>query len=158
MAMAMDSDEEEGAEKSANTFQALVSTNAARKRKMGGSVASSRRTAKSTAGQEPAMKYQAGGSGIHRPIRGGKKEVAKVAENTYGSEYRSTKARGDVKRKGKPDPFAYVPLNKSTLNKRKKAKFEGQFKNLVTAAKKGADTGSKKKAKNLAKKMSTMSM
>lgn len=35
-----------------------------------------------------------------------------------GSEYRATKARGDIKRKGKPDPYAYVPLTRSILNKR----------------------------------------
>lgn len=35
-----------------------------------------------------------------------------------GSEYRATKARGDIKRKGKPDPYAYVPLTRSVLNRR----------------------------------------
>ena len=28
------------------------------------------------------------------------------------------KAGGDIKKKGKPDPYAYVPLNTQTLNKR----------------------------------------
>ena len=65
----------------------------------------------------------------------------------YGAEYRSSKARGDVKRKGKPDPFAYVPLSKSVLNKRKKAKLQGQFKGLVRAARKGAAVGSKMRGK-----------
>ena len=135
--MMIDSDEE--GEKSENTFKALVASNAARKRKLGGSVASSRRTAKTNAStSEPAMKYQAGGSGIHRPTK---------ATPDYGSEYRSTKAKGDVKRKGKPDPYAYVPLNKSSLNKRKRAKHEGQFKNLVKGAQAGADAGAKQKAR-----------
>lgn len=36
----------------------------------------------------------------------------------YGAEYRSKKAGGDVLKKGQSYPFAYVPLNKSTLNRR----------------------------------------
>ena len=102
---------------------------------------------------EPAFKYQAGGSGIHRPIDSDSKPVrkkltskmkSKMDKNTnskpvdYGAEYRSSKAKGDVKRKGKPDPFAYVPLTKSVLNKRKKAKLSGQFNGLVRAVRKGA--------------------
>ncbi len=89
-----DSEDEEGkedggGEKSENTFRALVSTSSSRKRKLGGSVASSRRT------NEPSMKYQAGGSGIHRPLTGGKEKPP--ASSEFGSEYRSKKARGDVK-------------------------------------------------------------
>ena len=53
-----------------------------------------------------------------------------------------------MKKKGAPDPFAYVPLQKSTLNKRKRAKNAGQFKGLVKAAKTGASIGSKKANKN----------
>uniref|UniRef100_UPI00398EC288 RRP12-like protein n=1 Tax=Pristiophorus japonicus TaxID=55135 RepID=UPI00398EC288 len=80
--------------------------------------------------------YKAGGSGIHRPTPSKKNK-------DYGAEYKSTKGRGDVKRKGKPDPFAYVPLNKSQLNRRKKAKICSQFKGLVKAAQRGAETGRK---------------
>ena len=47
--------------------------------------------------------------------------------------------------KGRPDPHAYVPLQKSSLNKRKKAKFEGQFKSLVKATKRGAAKAGKSK-------------
>ena len=76
----------------------------------------------------------------------------------YGSEYRATKAKGDMKRKGKPDPYAYVPLQKSALNRRKKAKFEGQFRGLVKAAEKGSSKGKKSKAKSLSNKMKHMKM
>nr|SVE74005.1 EOG090X00E0 [Daphnia barbata] len=110
---------------------------------------------------EPSFKYQAGGSGIHRPVAIAAKPSAKrtiqkltakqraqqskekVKPVDYGAEFRSAKARGDVKRKGQPDPFAYVPLSRSALNKRKKAKMSGQFKGLVHAARKGASTGTK---------------
>lgn len=129
----MDDSDEENQE----TFASLVS---GRKRKRGTSIASSKKS-------EPAMKYQAGGTGIHRPLDANSKKAVKE----YGSEYRSKKARGDMKVKGKPDPFAYVPLHKSSLNRRKKAKFEGQFKGLVKAANKGSQSG--KKAKGLTKRM-----
>ena len=115
---------------------------------------------------EPAFKYRAGGSGIHRPVEAHKKPASAVQKLTskikaqrdkarqdskpadYGSEYRSSKARGDVKRQGKPDPFAYVPLTKSVLNKRKTAKLKGQFNGLVKAARKGASAGAKSHSKS----------
>ena len=55
-----------------------------------------------------------------------------------GEQYRSSRARGDMKKPGIPDPYAYLPLNRSTLNKRKTNKNQKQFKNLVKAAVKGA--------------------
>lgn len=130
-----DSDDENGGN-AENTFQNLVSTVAlARKRKYGGSVASSKRSGVS----EPAMKYQAGGSGIHRQV--------KKKPQQHGSEYKAAKAKGDVKRKGMPDPYAYVPLQKSAMNRRKRAKFEGQYKGLVKAAERGSQKGKNSKAK-----------
>jgi len=54
----------------------------------------------------------AGGSGIHRSLK------TRKIDCEPGSEYRATKAKGDIKRKGKPDPYAYVPLSRSILNKR----------------------------------------
>jgi ribosomal RNA-processing protein 12 len=82
-------------------------------------------------------KYTAGGKGIHRPTG-----------IEMGGEYRSKKARGDMKRKGKQDPYAYIPLDAKSLNKRKVKKLQGRFKNVVGAAKKGAMKGKKLKAKN----------
>lgn len=73
---------------------------------------------------EPAPKYKAGGKGIHRKL-------------DPGAEYRSKKAPGDITKKGKPDPYAYVPLNFASLNKRKRAKMKGQFDSLVKGARKG---------------------
>ena len=149
----MEDEGSEDEEKSENTFRALVSANAARKRKMAGTSAgaSSRRSA---AGGPPSSKYRAGGTGIHRPLekKGAAGSAASVkSNNSFGSEYRSKKARGDVKRKGMPDPYAYVPLQRSSLNRRKRAKFEGTFKNVVKAAKDGAERGGK-----LATKMKKM--
>uniref|UniRef100_A0A7G3B2B6 Uncharacterized protein n=1 Tax=Lutzomyia longipalpis TaxID=7200 RepID=A0A7G3B2B6_LUTLO len=99
--------------------------------------------------------YRPGGSGIHRPLsaysgKSGKtaaswlsKASTKASGATFGQEYQAKKARGDVKRKGKFDPYAYIPLDKSTLNKRKRAKSAGQFRNIVQGARKGAAAGSK---------------
>ncbi|XP_028916752.1 RRP12-like protein [Ornithorhynchus anatinus] len=86
---------------------------------------------------EPRPQYKAGGSGIHRPL----------SKKAIGAEYKAKRARGDVKKKGNPDPYAYIPLNKSKLNRRKKAKMQGQFKGLVKAAKRGARTGFKNRKK-----------
>ncbi|KAJ8418157.1 hypothetical protein AAFF_G00138660 [Aldrovandia affinis] len=81
---------------------------------------------------EPQMKYKAGGSGIHRPLsqKGG-----------FGADYRGKKGKGDIKKQGKCDPYAYIPLKKAQLNRRKKAKLQGQFKGMVRGAQKGARLG-----------------
>merc|ERR1712071_265893 len=89
--------------------------------------------------------YQPGGSGIHRPIEsGGKRRRLDKLDNKreFGSDFKAKKAGGDMKKKGaKFDPYAYVPLQRQTLNKRKQAKFSGQFKSLVRGAKSGAEAG-----------------
>ncbi|XP_043269034.1 RRP12-like protein [Venturia canescens] len=104
-----------------------------RKRKLSGST--------DAASTKAPSKYRAGGTGIHRPVK------APKTNEDFGADYRSRKAKGDVKKKGKPDPFAYVPLTRAALNKRKKMKSAGRFKNIISGAKKGARIGSKGKRK-----------
>ncbi|KAI4479190.1 hypothetical protein M0804_011329 [Polistes exclamans] len=86
-----------------------------------------------------SSKYRAGGSGIHRPLK------VRKAEQTAGSEYRALKAGGDIKKKGKPDPYAYVPLTRAALNKRKKKKMATRLQGIVAGAKKGAQFSTKNK-------------
>ncbi|XP_036346487.1 RRP12-like protein [Rhagoletis pomonella] len=50
-----------------------------------------------------------------------------------------------MKKKGKLDPFAYIPLSRNTLNKRKRAKHADAFKNIVNGARKGALRGVKQR-------------
>lgn len=84
-------------------------------------------------GKTSASKYVAGGKGIHRPLGAASDAIsmksgysAKTAKSGKsatasahtGSEYTTKKAKGDMKKKGKPDPFAYIPLSRNTLNKR----------------------------------------
>ncbi|NXL56052.1 RRP12 protein, partial [Chordeiles acutipennis] len=82
--------------------------------------------------------YKAGGSGIHRQLN---------KEPAFGAEYRSKKGKGDVKKKGQPDPYAYIPLNRARLNKRKRAKMQGQFKGLMKGAQRGAKAGRRNRLK-----------
>ncbi|XP_043477342.1 RRP12-like protein isoform X1 [Leptopilina heterotoma] len=88
-----------------------------------------------------SSKYKAGGSGIHRPIK-----VSK-SEREPGAEYRASKAKGDVTIKGKQKSYAYLPLTRSSLNKRKKMKNAGKFKGIISGAKKGALAGKKNQKK-----------
>lgn len=97
-----------------------------------------------------SSKYVAGGKGIHRPISGAASVRSNYTNGTkksteFGSEYRSKKSKGDMKKKGGLDPYAYIPLSRNTLNKRKRAKNSGQFKSIVQAARKGAAAGSKRR-------------
>ncbi|XP_067641369.1 RRP12-like protein [Eurosta solidaginis] len=112
-------------------------------------------------GKTNTSKYIAGGKGIHRPLGGASNDAlsmksgysaksAKSRKSTAGSayagsEYATKKAKGDMKKKGKLDPFAYIPLSRNTLNKRKRAKHTGTFKNIVKGARKGALKGVKHK-------------
>lgn len=99
------------------------------------------------------------GGGIHR--RNPKKDF------DYGSEYRAKvynyapmlqsvvemivsplqRARGDVKVKGQPDPYAYVPLLGQKLNHRKRAKLAGQFSAVLSKAKSGSAIGSRQRGR-----------
>ncbi|NWR64489.1 RRP12 protein, partial [Bucorvus abyssinicus] len=95
-----------------------------------------RRFREEPADEEPEAgtypQYRAGGSGIHRQLD---------KEPAFGAEYRSKKGKGDVKKKGQLDPYAYIPLNRAGLNKRKRAKMQGQFKGLMKGAQRGAKAG-----------------
>ena len=83
--------------------------------------------------------YKPGGKGIHR---------ANPQESIQsGQEYKAKKAKGDVKKQGQQDPYAYIPLDRNVMNKRKKAKLQGTFKNFVKGANKGASKGKKMRMK-----------
>ncbi|KAL8187480.1 UNVERIFIED_CONTAM: pre-rRNA processing protein [Gekko kuhli] len=82
--------------------------------------------------------YKAGGSGIHRPV--GKNAAP-------GVEYKAKKGKGDIKKKGRLDPYAYIPLNRAKLNRRKKAKLQGQYKGLMKGAQRGAQAGKRQRKK-----------
>lgn len=81
------------------------------------------------------------------PLMENKKKSSKKPFD-YGSEFRAKKAGGDMMKKGKMSPYAYVQFSKERLNKRKKAKFEGQFTSLVRGARKGAAKGTKKRGRS----------
>jgi len=59
-----------------------------------------------------------------------------------GQQYKSTKAGGDMKRRGLPDPYAFVPLDPMALNKRKKFTAQRRMESIVNAAKSGSQSGS----------------
>ncbi|XP_012287618.1 RRP12-like protein isoform X2 [Orussus abietinus] len=127
--MTIDNDSDEDSEGAESVAPGMPSK---RKRKLSGSTEAS---------SQSNMRYQAGGSGIHRPVKKSKDE------KVPGSEYRSKKAKGDIKKKGKPDPYAYLPLTRSVLNRRKKMKNAGRFKNIISKAKSGVRIAMKNKGK-----------
>uniref|UniRef100_A0A1Q3G0S0 Uncharacterized protein n=1 Tax=Culex tarsalis TaxID=7177 RepID=A0A1Q3G0S0_CULTA len=98
-----------------------------------------------------SSRYVAGGKGIHRPVAasvksgysGKSSKSTKTFVSSSGTEYRSKKAQGDMLKKGKHEPYAYVPLSRNSLNRRKRAKSAGQFKGIVKGARKGAAAGAK---------------
>ncbi|KNC26487.1 RRP12-like protein [Lucilia cuprina] len=114
-------------------------------------------------GKTSASRYTTGGKGIHRNVgaasdaismKSGKSGYSTKSgkSNHTGGEYTTKKAKGDMKKKGKLDPYAYIPLSRNTLNKRKRAKHAGAFKNIVNGARKGALKGVKSKMAKAYKK------
>jgi len=61
-----------------------------------------------------------------------------------GAAYKSSKAGGDVQRKGTLAPHAYVPLDPTALNRRKKHTAQRRFESVVSHAQKGAANGKQK--------------
>ncbi|XP_076254422.1 RRP12-like protein [Rhynchophorus ferrugineus] len=133
----LNSDSSDSEDESASAVETLLLSD--RKRKRSGSVKSGMSTF-----SQPPSKYKAGGIGIHRPVNSA--SSVKSGMSSLGGDYKSKKAAGDVKRKGKKlDPYAYLPLQRNSLNKRKKAKGMGQLKSIVKGAKTGALKGAKAK-------------
>uniref|UniRef100_A0A452V9X5 Ribosomal RNA processing 12 homolog n=1 Tax=Ursus maritimus TaxID=29073 RepID=A0A452V9X5_URSMA len=101
----------------------------------GGTIVHSRDTAQSEGEDMGPVKSGAGRKG--NPVL--------LADSVSPAEQ---KAKGDVKKKGRLDPYAYIPLNRTRLNRRKKVKLQGQFKGLVKAAQRGSQVGHKLRRKD----------
>ncbi|XP_020805673.1 RRP12-like protein [Drosophila serrata] len=121
------------------------SVGAGAKRKRKASDALSMKSGKTTA----SSRYTAagGGKGIHRQLGGAGNTDAmsmksgksgKSVNRTAGNEYTSKKAKGDMKKRGQLDPYAYIPLTRNTLNKRKRSMNSRKFKSVLRGA--GAET------------------
>ncbi|KAH8238332.1 hypothetical protein KR032_004084 [Drosophila birchii] len=122
------------------------SASAGAKRKRKATDALSMKSGKTTA----SSRYTAagGGKGIHRQLGGAGNTDAmsmksgksgKSINRTAGSEFTSKKAKGDMKKRGQLDPYAYIPLSRNTLNKRKRSMNSRKFKSVLRGA--GAETG-----------------
>ncbi|KAH8387862.1 hypothetical protein KR093_009905 [Drosophila rubida] len=75
--------------------------------------------------------------GIHRSLGAKSSDAMSVksgVSRVAGSEYSTKKAKGDMKKSGKLDPYAYIPLTRNTLNKRKRAMNSRKFKSAVRGA------------------------
>lgn len=84
----------------------------------------SKSQARSHAGSIGSKKYRPGGRGIHRPLD---------QESASGRNFKSKREKSDEKRKGvSVDPYAYVPLNRAALNKRRTVSAKKQFKQFVS--------------------------
>ena len=66
-----------------------------------------------------------------------KKKVKKdIGNEKFGLEFKARKGTGgDMKRKGKQDPFAYIPLNPKALSKRTKDSTFKKFGDLTKKTK-----------------------
>lgn len=90
------------------------------------------------------------GSGIYR-ANPGVTYKAKVRKNTaslyllplFQNCFTFQRAKGDVKKAGQLDPYAYIPLNREKLNRRKRVKMSGEFSGIMKKAVKGSKAGTK---------------
>lgn len=74
----------------------------------------------------------------------GKDKASALAREAVQNVYKSKRAFGDVKIKNKPDPYAFMPFDSRTMNRRKRVKAVGEFKSTMKAAKKGVAAAKKK--------------
>ncbi|KAI9190116.1 pre-rRNA processing protein [Blastocladiella emersonii ATCC 22665] len=75
----------------------------------------------------------------------GPQAVAAAAPKGLGLEYRAKKAGGDIKRKGMPDPYAYIPLSAKIVgNRHKSVRLTGNA-SVAGGNAKGAKAGSGRK-------------
>eukprot|EP00698_Gefionella_okellyi_P001937 TRINITY_DN1180_c0_g1_i1.p1 TRINITY_DN1180_c0_g1~~TRINITY_DN1180_c0_g1_i1.p1 ORF type:complete len:1170 (-),score=314.32 TRINITY_DN1180_c0_g1_i1:195-3680(-) len=89
---------------------------------------------------------------MHQKTAPGKKKQSQQSQQYLGQDYKPRgHTGGDVKRKGKVEPYAYVPLNPHQLNRRSRQSAHKNFEGVVNAAKKGANKG-KKQNKQFVKK------
>lgn len=77
--------------------------------------------------------------GIFRVTKSSVGAGKKRASGGDGSSFKSKKASGDMKKKGKEDPYAYISINQ----KKGKKKSHGQFDKLIKAGKAGVLKGAK---------------
>jgi len=97
--------------------------------------------------QQPQHQHKVDNNNNHQRkfVQGKRKEQHKP--KLAGDEYKAKRARGDVKKAGKLDPFAYLPLTPTALNRRKKIKYQSEMHNILNAAKKGSEKGRKNRSK-----------
>lgn len=91
-----------------------------------------------------------GGGGGGAAGQGPNKKRKKDAPQHSGERFKSGKAGGDHKKGGKVEPYAYLPLDPASLNKRTKRKAVGQWRGVVRAAQAGAKQGSAGRGKKRA--------
>lgn len=77
----------------------------------------------------------------------GKRTKQEDGEYRSGAVYKSSKAKGDVKR-GNVDPFAYLPLDRRQLHKKtnQRRPVTQRYDRMATAAQKGAKDGASSKS------------
>lgn len=99
--------------------------------------------------KEPEEEERIQVKGVRRQMPGKNRGTNKnkVAMNEDGSRFRSTRAKGDMK-KGNIQPYAYIRLDAGMLSKKKKNQSLGKFNNLIGAAKKGAREGARRGKKH----------
>ena len=86
-------------------------------------------------GKKKAKTEEFGNSGSDWRHKNHRKKEATQSHKKLGEKYASKKAGGDVKRKGKADPHAYIPLSGKMVGNRKKSTvFKNEFKKLLKSS------------------------
>jgi len=79
---------------------------------------------------------------VEEARRATKKQVRPTGSfQAPGAQFRSSKAGGDMQRRGQMSPYAFVPLEPSALNRRKKVTATRRMESIVNAAKAGSQAG-----------------
>lgn len=82
----------------------------------------------SSSDTERHAQKRSNGTGSRKRSRGNSNDAyrhTKKSKGSFGEEYRSKKGLGDVKRPGRPDPYAYIPLGTNLLSSSVKPSISG---------------------------------
>lgn len=98
--------------------------------------------------KKPATESLKSGTGIHRALSV-KSGYSNMSKSTSGKSTRSNKTDSNKKKQGKHgkiEPYAYIPVDRKMLNKKRKFNNQiSQFKSVVKVKRIGQKTGKKKK-------------
>lgn len=83
-------------------------------------------------GKKEVREDRVEGRGLYKSKWRKMKKKGGIKGIQWGDKFKSNKGKGDSKKKSTLEPYAYIPLDKGMLNRRRKNKYKNVFAQLMT--------------------------